>query len=129
MSIDSCTRPPLNAIQEPLLNPNKNDQELGSKTPKLLRTPTKPKVMKTPEKQGGLGRNRYGWGPDSSNVNGTPNKACRALGTAGRGSSGFIESGSAHTTPTKCLSVSKPPNPGLVYGGSTSGRATSPIRI
>nr|GEU36893.1 kinesin-like protein KIN-12D [Tanacetum cinerariifolium] len=123
MSIDSCSRPPLNAIQEPLLNPSKNDQELGSKTLKLLRTPTKPKVMKTPEKQGGLGRNRYGWGADSSNVpsnvNGTPNKACRALGTTGRGSSGFMESGSAHSTPTKSLSVSKPPNPVLVYGGST----------
>ncbi|GJR39045.1 kinesin-like protein KIN-12D [Tanacetum coccineum] len=48
----------------------------------------------TPEKQGSLGRNRYVWGPDSSNVscnvNGTPNKACRALGAARRGPSDFI---------------------------------------
>ncbi|KAI3675271.1 hypothetical protein L1987_84859 [Smallanthus sonchifolius] len=126
LSTDSHSRPPLNAIQEPSQNPSKPDYELGLKSSKIYRTPTKPKVrnpesgmpLKTLEKQGVLGRNRYGWGHDSrdegriGNVS-TP-KPCR---TVPRGSSCFPESNSIHITPTK--NVSKVSNLGLVYGGSS----------
>ncbi|KAI3769831.1 hypothetical protein L6452_00945 [Arctium lappa] len=126
ITTDSHSRPPLNTIQEPLQNPSKPDQESGFKSSKIYRTPTKPKVrypesgmpMRTPEKQGVLARNRNGWGQDSrddgriGNVN-TP-RSCR---TSGRTSSVFGEPNSTQSTPTK--SVSKPPNPGLVYGGNS----------
>lgn len=118
-SSDSSSRPPLNAIQEAVQNPSK-----------VSRTPTKVDggrhsesvmPMRTPEKQGGLGR-RYGWGSDSRNVNvnlnvnanmNTP-RSCRTVGRAL--SSGYSEVNSTQNTPTK--SVNKPPNPGLLHGGS-----------
>lgn len=119
MSIDSCSRPPLNSIQEPLQNPSKPAQEPGFRSSKTHRTPTKAKsrhqesamTMRTPEKQGVVARDRFGWGNDST-VN-TP-RSCRTLG---RASLGFPELNSAHSTPTK--TVTKPPNPGLIYGGNT----------
>ncbi|CAH1450375.1 unnamed protein product [Lactuca virosa] len=119
MSIDSCSRPPLNSIQEPLQNPSKPAQEPGFRSSKTHRTPTKAKsrhqesamTMRTPEKQGVLARDRFGWGNDST-VN-TP-RSCRTLG---RASLGFPELNSAHSTPTK--TVTKPPNPGLIYGGNS----------
>ncbi|KAJ9561218.1 hypothetical protein OSB04_006378 [Centaurea solstitialis] len=70
--------------------------------------------MRTPEKQGVLGR--------IGNVN-TP-RSCRALG---RTSSVFAEPNSTQSTPTK--SVSKPPNPGLVYGGNSRPPIGGGIRI
>ncbi|KAI3509543.1 hypothetical protein L1887_24905 [Cichorium endivia] len=71
-------------------------------------------TMRTPEKQGVLARDRFGWGHTGhdSTVN-TP-RSCR---TSGRASLGFSELNSTHTTPTK--SVTKPPNPGLIHGGNS----------
>ncbi|KAI3753210.1 hypothetical protein L2E82_25256 [Cichorium intybus] len=122
MSFDSCSRPPLNSIHEPLQNPSKPGQESGFKSSKTYRTPTKAKIrhqesamtMRTPEKQGVLARDRFGWGHTGhdSTVN-TP-RSCR---TSGRASLGFSELNSTHTTPTK--SVTKPPNPGLIHGGNS----------
>ncbi|KAL8205203.1 hypothetical protein R6Q57_008754 [Mikania cordata] len=121
-STDSHSRPPLNTIQEPPQNPSKPDYESGLKSSKLYRTPTKPKVrnqesgmqFKTPEKQGVLARNRYGWGQEP----------CRTLP---KGSLGFPESNSTHGTPTK--SVGKPANFGLVNGGSSRPPVNGGIRI
>ncbi|KAD3066453.1 hypothetical protein E3N88_34333 [Mikania micrantha] len=121
-STDSHSRPPLNTIQEPPQNPSKPDYESGLKSSKLFRTPTKPKVrnqesgmqFKTPEKQGVLARNRYGWGQEP----------CRTLP---KGSLGFPESNSTHSTPTK--SVGKPANFGLVNGGSSRPPVNGGIRI
>ncbi|KAI3809823.1 hypothetical protein L1987_19423 [Smallanthus sonchifolius] len=135
LSTDSHSRPPLNTIQEPPQNPSKSDYELGLKSSRIYRTPTKPKArnlesgmsLNTPEKQGGLGRNRYGWGQDSrdegriGNVN-TP-KPCR---TVPRGSSCFPEGNSIHITPTK--NVSKVSNLGLVYGGSSRPPVNGGVR-
>ncbi|KAK1439898.1 hypothetical protein QVD17_05723 [Tagetes erecta] len=133
LSTDCYSRAPLNTIQEPLQNPSKHDNELGLKSSKTYRTPTKPKVrnqetgFKTPEKHGGLGRNRYGWGQDArdeariGNAN-TP-KPCRTLP---RGNSGVVESNSTHTTPTK--GVVKPVNLGLVYGGSSRPPVNGGVR-
>ncbi|KAI3804977.1 hypothetical protein L1987_26916 [Smallanthus sonchifolius] len=132
MSSDSSSRPPLNAIQEAVQNPSKHGNELGFKVSKIDRTPTKVDgsrhsesviPMRTPEKQGGLGRSRYGWGSDSrnegkiGNVNLSTNtpRSCRTVGRAV--SSGYSEGNSTQNTPTK--SVNKPPNPGLLHGGSS----------
>ncbi|KAJ0680587.1 putative plus-end-directed kinesin ATPase [Helianthus annuus] len=132
MSIDYQSRAPLNTIQDPVQNPSKFDYELGLKSSKVYRTPTKPKVkytesaMKTPEKQGGLGRNRYGWGQDSRDEgrigNGNTPKACKIT----RAASCFTEGNSTHTTPTK--SVGKPPSVGLVYGGSSRPPVNGGVR-
>ncbi|KAI3702462.1 hypothetical protein L6452_28200 [Arctium lappa] len=116
MGTDSSSRPPLNTIQEPVQNPSKRDQELGFK--KIDRTPTKvngtrhPESMRTPEKQGGLARNRYGLGSDSrnegKNVNMNTPRSCRMVGRAI--SSGYSECNSTQNTPSR--SVNKPLNPG-----------------
>lgn len=58
-------RAPLNTIQEP--NPNHKavlDQDLGGRSTKIDRTPTKPKStmpVRTPEKLGASAKNRFGW--------------------------------------------------------------------
>ncbi|KAM0006500.1 putative plus-end-directed kinesin ATPase [Helianthus debilis subsp. tardiflorus] len=132
MSIDYQSRAPLNTIQDPVQNPSKFDYELGLKSSKVYRTPTKPKAkytesaMKTPEKQGGLGRNRYGWGQDSRDEgrigNGNTPKACKIT----RAASCLTEGNSTHTTPTK--SVGKPPSVGLVYGGSSRPPVNGGVR-
>nr|XP_043629351.1 kinesin-like protein KIN-12F [Erigeron canadensis] len=130
---DGLARPPLNTIQEPVQTPNPTsivDSELGFKNTKVNRTPTKVNggvkglesgmSMKTPEKQGGLGKNRYGWGSESrhevksvsENVY-TP-RSCRTVRAA---NSGYSECNSTQKTPTK--SVNKPPNPGMFRGGSS----------
>ncbi|KAA8545899.1 hypothetical protein F0562_020650 [Nyssa sinensis] len=69
-STDS-TRAPLNRIQEPTLNSKVvADQEVGVRSTKVDRTPTKVKgkgsdaamSLRTPEKQGLSARQRFGWG-------------------------------------------------------------------
>lgn len=151
MGTDSSSRPPLNAIRDPVQNPGKRDQELGFKSSKLDRTPTKVNTskhsesgmpMKTPEKQGGLARNRYGWGSDSRvegksgtmnmNMNTNTPRSCRTVGRAL--SSGYSEcnstqntqSNSTQNTPTK--SVNKPPNPGLSQGVSSRPPISGGVR-
>ncbi|KAI3755534.1 hypothetical protein L1987_55337 [Smallanthus sonchifolius] len=132
MSSDSPSRPPLNAIQEAVQNPSKHGNELGFKVNKIDRTPNKVDgsrhsesgmPMRTPEKQGGLGRSRYGWGSDlrnegkigNVNLNTNTPRSCRTVGRVV--SSGYSEGHSTQNTPTK--SVNKPPNPGLLHGGSS----------
>ncbi|KAM0008652.1 putative plus-end-directed kinesin ATPase [Helianthus debilis subsp. tardiflorus] len=126
VSSDSSSRPPLNTIQE-----------LGFKVGKIDRTPTKVDggrvlesgmSMRTPEK--GLGRSRYGWGSESrnegriGNVNVNTPRSCRTIGRAV--SSGYSEGNSTQNTPTK--SVNKPPNPGLLHGGSLKPPAGGSVR-
>ncbi|KAF5814393.1 putative plus-end-directed kinesin ATPase [Helianthus annuus] len=126
VSSDSSSRPPLNTIQE-----------LGFKVGKIDRTPTKVDggrvlesgmSMRTPEK--GLGRSRYGWGSESrnegriGNVNVNTPRSCRTIGRAV--SSGYSEGNSTQNTPTK--SVNKPPNPGLLHGGSSKPPAGGSVR-
>ncbi|KAL4581238.1 hypothetical protein LXL04_017448 [Taraxacum kok-saghyz] len=136
MGADSSSRPPLSAIRDPVQNPSKREQESAFKNTKLDRTPTKVNAtMKTPEKQGGLARNRYGWASDSKNEvkNGNMNmnittntpRSCRTVRRAV--SSGYSECNltpntqcnSTQNTPTK--SVNKPPNPGLSSRPPISG--------
>lgn len=93
--------PPLNTI----------DQELGFKSSKVFKTPTKP--LKTPEKQGVLIRNRNVWGQDSTMNMNTPRK-------------GFLEPSFIHGTPSK--SVGKPHNSGAVYGGSSRPPVNGGVR-
>lgn len=148
------TRAPLNTIPEPRQqNKVVVDQELSVRN-KLDRTPTKFKgktsdstlPIRTPEKHGmGVSsRNRFGWGQinETSTItaeiqsskgvgigNGSfTNTTPRSARTVGRATSGYSESNSTQTTPTK--SVSKPPNPGfasisrgvgVVSGGSRGG--------
>ncbi|KAI3497334.1 hypothetical protein L1887_39873 [Cichorium endivia] len=146
-SDSSSSRPPLSAIRDPLQNPSKREQDSGFK--RLDRTPTKVNAskhsesgmpMKTPEKQGGLARNRYGWALDSRNEvkNGNMNmntntpRSCRTVGRAV--SSGYsdcnstqnTQSNSTQNTPTK--SVNKPPNPGLSHGGSSRPPISGGVR-
>lgn len=150
-SDSSSSRPPLSAIRDPLQNPSKREQDSGFK--RLDRTPTKVNAskhsesgmpMKTPEKQGGLARNRYGWALDSRNEvkNGNTNtnmnmntntpRSCRTVGRAI--SSGYsdcnstqnTQSNSTQNTPTK--SVNKPPNPGLSHGGSSRPPISGGVR-
>lgn len=148
------TRAPLNTIPEPR-HQNKVviDQELSVRNT-LDRTPTKFKgktsdltlPIRTPEKHGmGVSsRNRFGWGQNNETStitaeiqsskgvgigNGSfTNTTPRSARTVGRATSGYSESNSTQTTPTK--SVSKPPNPvfasisrgvGVVSGGSRGG--------
>ncbi|XP_024960060.1 kinesin-like protein KIN-12D [Cynara cardunculus var. scolymus] len=138
MGTDSSSRPPLNTIQEPVQNPSKRDQELGFKGTKIDRTPTKVNgskhsesgmPMRTPEKQGGLARNRYGLGSDSrnegKNVNMNTPRSCRTVGRAV--SSGYSECNSTQNTPSK--SVNKPLNPGLSHGASSRPPAGGGARI
>ncbi|KAK9077288.1 hypothetical protein SSX86_005625 [Deinandra increscens subsp. villosa] len=143
MSSDSSSRPPLNTIQEAVQNPSKHGQELGFKVTKADRTPTKvdgskhPESvmpMRTPEKQGGVARGRFGWGSDSRNegkignvvlnTNTNTPRSCRTVGRAI--SSGYSEGNSIQNTPTK--SVNKPPNPGLLHGGSAKPPAGGGVR-
>ncbi|KAG8368314.1 hypothetical protein BUALT_Bualt15G0032700 [Buddleja alternifolia] len=135
------SRPPLNAIQEPSRIPRGiPDQELSSfKANKVDRTPTKPKAkysdtppFRTPEKQGGMSKNRFNWAQKSehpsthsvmeskeegrvvANLN-TPGSS-RAVG---RANLSYSECNSTQSTPTK--SVSKPPNQGFgLASGSRS---------
>ncbi|KAI3708036.1 hypothetical protein L2E82_37041 [Cichorium intybus] len=148
-SDSSSSRPPLSAIRDPLQNPSKREQDSGFKSMKLDRTPTKVNAskhsesgmpMKTPEKQGGLARNRYGWALDSRNEvkNGNMNmntntpRSCRTVGRAV--SSGYsdcnstqnTQANSTQNTPTK--SVNKPPNPGLSHGGSSRPPISGGVR-
>lgn len=135
MSSDSSSRPPLNAIQEAVQNTSKHGNELGFKVMRTDRTPTKVDggmPMRTPEKQGGSVRSRYGWGSDSRNegkigsvnVNANTPRSCRTFGRAA--SSGYSEGNSTQNTPTK--SVNKPPNPGLLHGGSSKPPAGGSVR-
>ncbi|CAL5333677.1 unnamed protein product [Camellia sinensis] len=142
-STDS-TRAPLNTIQEPTQNYKAVvEQEVGGRS-KIDRTPTKPKgkisdtamPLRTPEKPGVLGKNRYGWAQSGSftsesrddltnytsqssrgvgigNNGGFANLATpRSTRTVGRANnSSYSECNSTQSTPTK--SVTKPPNPGF----------------
>ncbi|XP_076956292.1 kinesin-like protein KIN-12C [Bidens hawaiensis] len=132
VSIDSHSRPPLNTIQDPPQNPSKSDYESGLKSSKLFRTPTKPKVrnlesgmaLKTPEKQGGLNRNRYGWGFEPRDEvrigNGNTPKLSKSIPRC------LQEPNSTHSTPTK--SVGKPPNLGFFNGGSSRPPVNGGVR-
>ncbi|KAD4179211.1 hypothetical protein E3N88_27802 [Mikania micrantha] len=141
MSLDSTSRPPLNTIQEAVQNPSNHDQDLGFKVTKTQKTPAmidgskhseSGLPMKTPEKQVGLARSRYGWGSDSRNegkignvnLNANTPRSCRTIGRAT--SSGYSEGNSTQNTPTK--SVNKPPNPGLLHGGSTKPPTSGSVR-
>ncbi|KAL8195313.1 hypothetical protein R6Q57_025716 [Mikania cordata] len=141
MSLDSTSRPPLNTIQEAVQNPSNHDQDLGFKVTKTQKTPAmidgsrhseSGLPMKTPEKQVGLARSRYGWGSDSRNegkignvnLNANTPRSCRTIGRAT--SSGYSEGNSTQYTPTK--SVNKPPNPGLLHGGSTKPPTSGSVR-
>nr|XP_043618816.1 kinesin-like protein KIN-12D [Erigeron canadensis] len=94
-------------------NPKKSEQDSGFKSTKLFKTPTKQKSrnmdfgmsMRTPEKQGAFSRNR-----DEGRVGFTP-RSCRTVGKV------YQEANSTFSTPSK--TVSRPPNTGLLYTGSS----------
>ncbi|OIT33598.1 phragmoplast orienting kinesin 2 [Nicotiana attenuata] len=150
-STDS-TRPPLNTIQEATRNLKGGaDQQMGVRVTKIDKTPTKPKasqysdITKTPEKPIGLPKGRYGWTQkaDSSSstveagdeattcgvqsragaVNATP----RSMRTIGRANSGYSESHSNQTTPSK--SVTKPPTPSFCLAGGSRPLASGGARM
>ncbi|KAM7474929.1 hypothetical protein LguiB_022172 [Lonicera macranthoides] len=138
------SRPPLNAIQEPVKNPRACvEHELGNKSTKADRTtPTKAKgrysdggiQLRTPEKRGVSAGNRFGWAQKNDSIESRDDSrvdlssstglSSRGVGNVntprsnrgvGRANSGYSESNSTQCTPTK--SVSKPPNPGLCLTG------------
>ncbi|KAL6522612.1 hypothetical protein OROMI_031570 [Orobanche minor] len=134
------SRPPLNTIQEPCRIPKSiSDHDLSVFKPnKVNRTPTKPKpkysdtsvLLRTPEKQGAMLRNRFNWSQKSENppansvleskeegrvLLSNMNTPSSTRGVA-RANLGYSECNSTQSTPTK--SVSKPPNPGFSF---TSG--------
>ncbi|KAF5745669.1 phragmoplast orienting kinesin 2 [Tripterygium wilfordii] len=126
-STDS-SRAPLNAIQDPN-PPNPRPEEEGVSTRgRIDRTPTNPS-LRTPDKHifaSSAKNQRFGWPQksDSSMIakesrddtmsvsrGGLVNATPRPSRTIGRANSGYSESNSTQSTPTK--SVSKPPNSGL----------------
>lgn len=135
----------LDEVENMPVNPNiAEEQQVGVKSVKGYKTPTKctknrysdgGMLMKTPEKRGVLGSNRYGCPQKnefSSNVTemgvdlssyrggngGLGSTTPRANKGVGRGNLSYSECNSTQSTPTK--SVNKPPNPGtcLTGGGS-----------
>ncbi|CAI9281723.1 unnamed protein product [Lactuca saligna] len=146
---NKCTKMMLKFREDKIHDQIQN--ELGFKSSKLDRTPTKVNAskhsesgmpMKTPEKQGDLARKRYGWGSGSRmegksgtmnmNMNTNTPRSCRTVGRTL--SSGYSEcnstqntqSNSTQNTPTK--SVNKPPNPGLPQGGSSRPPISGGVR-
>ncbi|KAI8554401.1 hypothetical protein RHMOL_Rhmol05G0095900 [Rhododendron molle] len=97
-------RAPLNTIQEPNPNPKSVvEQDLGGRSTKIERTPTKPKSTmptRTPEKSGVSAKNRFGWAQKNesilfmseardegrSDVTGYVSQASRGVGNGGFGS-------------------------------------------
>ncbi|XP_010525678.1 PREDICTED: kinesin-like protein KIN-12D [Tarenaya hassleriana] len=138
MSNDSSSsiplpRAPLNSIQDPLMNP-KPEKESRSK---IERTPTKPRAknpdpalpLKTPDRQksANFSRSQFRWGEkgdSSSNTNvGSLNMTPKTTRVVGRANSGYSETNSTQSTPTK--SISKPPASG--YRGRVDG--SGPVRV
>ncbi|GLU02988.1 hypothetical protein SLE2022_202120 [Rubroshorea leprosula] len=124
-SYDSLNRAPFNTIQEPTPNP-KPELESSFRS-RIDRTPTKPKhrnpdstlPLRTPEKHGGLSKQRFGWAQRNDNSDdvridarngGLVNMTPRVSRGVGRANSCYSESNSTQSTPTK--SVSKPPTTG-----------------
>ncbi|XP_009785936.1 kinesin-like protein KIN-12D [Nicotiana sylvestris] len=150
-STDS-TRPPLNSIQEATRNLKGGaDQQMGVRVTKIDKTPTKPKasrysdITKTPEKPIGLPKGRYGWtqkadsssstveaGDDTTTCGGQSrvgavNATPRSMRTIGRANSGYSESHSNQTTPSK--SVTKPPTPSFCLAGGSRPLASGGARM
>ncbi|KAM4088915.1 hypothetical protein ACB094_07G109200 [Castanea mollissima] len=138
------SRPPLNAIQEPVQNPKQES--------KVERTPTKANKgrssdhslpLRTPDKHGvGVSvKQRFGWAQkhEAGSVHGDEGGSSlvqvrggvgngglvsmtpRASRTVGRANSSYSESNSTQSTPTK--SVSKPPSSGFRSRGVDGGGA------
>ncbi|XVE93307.1 hypothetical protein REPUB_Repub01dG0180300 [Reevesia pubescens] len=122
-SNDGSSRAPLNTIQDPTAKPKPEPE--GSIRSRIDKTPTKPKAklpdstlpLKTPDKNGFLSKNRFGWAKNEAAesdlrnggmTNMTP-RVSRGIGRAN--SSCYSESNSTQSTPTK--SVSKPPASGF----------------
>ncbi|CAI9769118.1 unnamed protein product [Fraxinus pennsylvanica] len=148
--IKDSPRPPLYAIQEPIqISKGGIDQKLsGVKFNKIDRTPIKPKAKKsdstmpfsTPEKQGPVSKNNFGWvqksdyyssssavesreeGRVAENMN-TP----RSTRMVGRATSSYSECNSTQSTPTK--TVIKPPNPGFCLASGSRPPASGAARI
>ncbi|XP_022897116.1 kinesin-like protein KIN-12F isoform X3 [Olea europaea var. sylvestris] len=147
--IRDSPRPPLYAIQEPIqISKGSIDQKLnGVKVNKTDRTPMKPKAKKsdsmplsTPEKQGLVSKNHFGWAQKSDyyssssvvesreegrvaeNMN-TP----RSTRMVGRANSSYTECNSTQSTPNK--SVIKPPNPGFCLASGSRPPASGAARI
>ncbi|XP_052194542.1 kinesin-like protein KIN-12D [Diospyros lotus] len=153
-STDS-TRAPLNAIQEPIQNHKTvAKQELGVRSGKIDRTPTKSKgkvsdnaLIRTPEKPGFSAKNRFGFSAKNesgwaatesrdddrsdvkgSGIGGFANLATpRSTRTLGRAVTSHSECNSTQSTPTK--SVSKPPNPGFFLASGSRPPVNGGVRI
>ncbi|KAL2457752.1 Phragmoplast orienting kinesin 2 [Forsythia ovata] len=146
--IKDSQRPPLYAIQEPIqISKGGIDKKLsGVKVNKIDRTPNKPKTrnsdstmpLSTPEKQGPVSKNYFGWAQKSDyssssavesreegraveNMN-TP----RSTRMVGRATSSYSECNSTQSTPTK--SISKPPNPGFCLASGSRPPAIGAAR-
>ncbi|KAL4278755.1 hypothetical protein GQ457_03G002990 [Hibiscus cannabinus] len=117
---DGSSRPPLNSIQDPTINPKPEPE--GTIQSRIDRTPTKPKSklldstlpLKTPDKHGFSTKTRYGWAKNEASESdlrngGTSNMTPRVSRGIGRATSScYSESNSTQSTPTKSV-VSKPP--------------------
>ncbi|GER50419.1 kinesin motor family protein [Striga asiatica] len=143
------SRPPLNTIQEPSRIPRAvSEHEFGSyKRKRVDRTPTKPKpkhpdMLRTPEKQGLLSRNRFNWDQRGDYASGNSGLESREGGrvlfsnvvdspsstrAVARANLSYSECNSTQSTPTK--SVSKPPNPGFALASSSRTVANTGSRM
>ncbi|GLT63701.1 hypothetical protein SLA2020_362450 [Shorea laevis] len=119
-SHDSSTRAPLISIPVPTANP-KPEPETSFRC-RIDRTPTKSKPrnpdstlpLRTPDKHGGLSKNRLGWAQRTDNSDDVRsdarNMTPKVNKGVGRANSCYSETNSTQNTPTK--SASKPPTPG-----------------
>ncbi|GFY89976.1 phragmoplast orienting kinesin 2 [Actinidia rufa] len=157
-STDS-TRAPLNTIQEPTRNSTPVvEQEVGVKSTKIERTPTKAKgkisdnamPLRTPQKQGVSSKNRFGWAQKNESTSSISESHddmtmtnCRGVGN---GNGGFMNVptprstrtvGRANSTYSDCnstqstptKSVTKPPNPGFFTVGGSRTHVNGSARI